>query len=76
MLGVYSCAGLQAPQEHEPREPSRGGGKGVEAMDAIQEVTRSGNLPDNVRAGGQVAVEDGQAGVADEIGETHFGDLW
>lgn len=42
-------------------------------MDGVQEVTGSGNLPDNVRAGGQVAVEHGQAGVADEIGETHFG---
>lgn len=42
----------------------------------MQEVTRIGNVPDNVRAGGQVAVEHGQAGVADEIGETHFGGLW
>lgn len=42
----------------------------------MQEVTRIGNVPDNVRAGGQVAVEHGQAGVADKIGETHFGGLW
>lgn len=76
MLGGYSCAGLEAAQKHNPWEPSRERGKGVEAMDAMQEVTRSGNVPDNVGAGAQVAVEHGQAGVADEIGETHFGDLW
>lgn len=35
-------------------------------------MSGSGNLPDNVRAGGQVAVEHRQAGVANEIGETHF----
>lgn len=42
-------------------------------MIAVQEsMSGRGNLPDNVRAGGQPAVEHRQAGVANEIGETHF----
>jgi hypothetical protein len=41
----------------------------------LGKASGSGNVPDDVRASVQVAVEDGQAGVADEVGETHFGGL-